>query len=772
MANELFKLMGEISVKSDAALIAIDNVLKAAQGLYNYINNNSGTIEVTTGTSTTVINQVLEDVKKLYNHINTNTGKINAENSTALSKIGAVSTAATDVYNLINTKTGTVNIDTTGATQKIAALQESAQTVAGYLGTGSGTTGSTGAVSAIAGALGKGTLQGSSGAIDWSWWSNGFADIAALGSRFLSRANTAVNAFAVAGAAKAVNEIGDFFQAGYEYNTFKETSVAKLKTLLQTTPEDATSFFGELEQFAIDSPLTMEGVMESAVKMLGVGVERNQILGTMQMLGDIALGDSYTMSRIAKAQSDVMANTALLAQEGRQYTEAGVPIWRLLEGYYATQEGHSYYGLSAGELKAQNKVDFPIPYEDVLAALQMATSPGGMFYDAINVMMATTEGQAEKMQDAYRRTAGSLAEAFVSVFSSETIPAMNEILQQLDEWADENPEVLDNLAGAFNNLATFGMKAFITSLEELATAWSTHKDSINSMLILLGGLIYPAHPAVGTAMIVAGGGMLYEDTKDTIAEEVAASNETGDFSIGSALMPDDIETKMAEGATYADLSDEDRERYDKAAWWRTLLAFVDNNVNRVSGDIGWGALDAEKKVKTVDLSKYGIDVSSLGTEDAGRDGTTAFNLGEFFSNGANAMQTAWQELFGSDGKPSFVDQILNFLIPSAGAEEGYYGVAAWNPELDGLWRDPRFDLDNPGNANSLQTVLADLPARIEDAARAGSAAGVAEGVGQISVNGHITTGQVVLDSGAVVGELTPRINMSLGDFYAVSYNDD
>lgn len=728
MANELFKLMGEISVNSQAALNAIDNVLKAAQGLYNYINNNSGTIKVTTGTSTTVIDQVLQDVKKLYNHINNNAGKINAENSTALSKISAVSTAATDVYNLINTKTGTVNIDTSGATQKIAALQESAQSVAGYLGSGSSTTGSTGAGSALAGALGKGTTQSGTGAIDWSWWNNGFADIAAWGNKFLSQANTAVNAFAVAGVAKTVNEIGDFFQTGYEYNTFKESGIAKLKTLLQTTPEDATAFFGELEQFAIDSPLTMEGVLESAIKMLGIGVDRGDLISTMQMLGDLALGDSNTMSRTAKALSDVMANTRLLAQEGRQFTETGVPVWRLMEEYYATQEGHKYKGLNAGELKAMNKVESPIPYEDVLAALQMATSPEGMFYDAINVMMGTTEGKAEKMQDAYRRTAGSLAEAFVSVFSSQTIPAMNEILQQLDEWADENPEVLDNLASAFNNLATFGLKAFTASLEELATFWSTNRETIDSMLVLIGGMLFTAHPAVGTALIAAGGGDLYMNTKEnTMVGEIEKTNKTGEFTLGSALMPDDIEGKMADGATYDDLSDEERERYDKASFWRTAFAVLDNDLTHM---MGFGnETFGEKQIKTVDPSKYGIDIPATEPEE----------------------------------------------VAEKDAEKWYDGLADWfvfdNNTQKRKFGTPSIDFDGLGGSNGNVGMLAALLQQLSTLKPDVTAAvkeGVTEGVSGITINGYVTTGDVKLQDGTIVGALTPYIDLKLGQLESQS----
>jgi len=142
----------------------------------------------------------------------------------------------------------------------------------------------------------------------------------------------------------------------------------------------------------------------------------------------------------------------------------------------------------------------------------------------------------------------------------------------------------------------------------------------------------------------------------------------------------------------------------------------------------------------------------VNTENAGIAGNAILNLIGLMDGTSN-----WS-----------LGSIADLLIPSAGAEGGYYCGAGWNPGLGGLWRDPRFDLEGTGGTNSFQAMLAGLPARVEDAARAG----VAEGISKITVTGNITTGNVVLDSGAVVGELTPKINMALGELYAVSYNDD
>ena len=60
---------------------------------------------------------------------------------------------------------------------------------------------------------------------------------------------------------------------------------------------------------------------------------------------------------------------------------------------------------------------------------------------------------------------------------------------------------------------------------------------------------------------------------------------------------------------------------------------------------------------------------------------------------------------------------------------------------------------------ALQTSFSNLAAEVKAAA----SAGVSEGVGGITVTGSVTTGNVVLDTGALVGQLTPRINWKLGE---------
>ena len=66
-----------------------------------------------------------------------------------------------------------------------------------------------------------------------------------------------------------------------------------------------------------------------------------------------------------------------------------------------------------------------------------------------------------------------------------------------------------------------------------------------------------------------------------------------------------------------------------------------------------------------------------------------------------------------------------------------------------------------GTLAALQGTLSSLPAQIEAAA----SNGVATGVSGITVTGTITTGNVMLNTGALVGQLTPKLNLTLGNAF-------
>lgn len=528
----------------------------------------------------------------------------------------------------------------------------------------------------------------------------------------------------------------DFFQTGYEYNTLVETGVAHISTLLQISTEDATLFFRELEQFAIETPLTLEGTLETMTRMFGVGIERGEMLSTMQMLGDIALGDTEKMQGLAKALTDVRGNTTLLAQDARQFTERGVPLWDLLEQYYTATNG-KYAGWSAGELRASNRKETPIPYEDVFNALYMSTQPGGLYHDAMETAMKTTEGQAERMIDNYRRASGAASKVLVDVFTSDTIPAINGILEKIDKWATENPDALQTIAEGFSDFATNGIGALVDGLTTLMDFFAANEGALEGVMVMLGALaMATGHPVAGIAILGSVYPQVWDDYKtgviDPIMEDPGATIDAAQSNLENG-------TTVLHYMTGTGAYSEGEHGYSRntTLWERFQLGLMDFfglDENKRNMEESWGLTE--------------------NTED-NRESNVGGSLNQLNENMRNQNM-----LFASLGG-----------MPDRKSEETG-GTFTWisdtlrdfaNGRQTGRFDASTLDFDSGGSTSipaliaSVQTLAGEvqsLTGSIPDA--------IASGISGISVTGTITTGNVVLNTGALVGQLTPRLNLSLG----------
>ena len=132
-----------------------------------------------------------------------------------------------------------------------------------------------------------------------------------------------------------------------------------------------------------------------------------------------------------------------------------------------------------------------------------------------------------------------------------------------------------------------------------------------------------------------------------------------------------------------------------------------------------------------------------------------FGLGNLFGNDEPGEG-------GKDGKDSGVGENGQ---GDGGKSSGDPKGGKWTPAALGMY-DPNWSFGGGKNGTAtlpsmlatINSTLSTLPAQVEAAA----ASGVATGVGNITVTGHVTTGNVMLDGSALVGRLAPRINLALG----------
>ena len=196
-----------------------------------------------------------------------------------------------------------------------------------------------------------------------------------------------------------------------------EVARARFSVLLGNVA-DGAAMFKQLEKFALRTSFSIESASEAATMLLAKGVQQADVIGTMQMLGDLAMGDTEKLGLLAKAYTDVQAKGKLMAQEQNQFAENGINLFELLQ---------QTTGKNAGQLMAMREAG-QITFDMLQTALKAATSQGGKFFGALAQGNATFTGQFNSLIEGVQ-TLGRMLGEMVLPRLKEIVSEANKLLQ-------------------------------------------------------------------------------------------------------------------------------------------------------------------------------------------------------------------------------------------------------------------------------------------------------------------------------------------------------
>lgn len=366
------------------------------------------------------------DIFKLLGTISVETKDFNTAIDNALTKVNNLAAA----INGLNGMTANVNVNTSGSVPS-----------APYVGTNTNTSGSAGSDSSDKDSKETGsklspavTLGGSKGGEGWTIGKGIVTNLGTDALRWVGR------------------EAKELWDAGWMRNVEEEKMTATFATLMKTTPEDAAVTMKELNRFALDTPLDAPDTWTVARRLLSSGVAPDELSETMQWMGDITMGNSDVMLGFAKAYTESLGKGKLFAQEGYQFINAGIPVYNILEDYYASDEYEGMYkGLTAGEIMANlntGKEPVIISGEDLTAAFKYATSERGQYHNAMANMMNSSFGQEQKIAENNEIIAATVTKPFVQFAKDVVNPFVLDIQESLIrnfEYMEEMKEANDIL---------------------------------------------------------------------------------------------------------------------------------------------------------------------------------------------------------------------------------------------------------------------------------------------------------------------------------------
>lgn len=329
--------------------------------------------------------------------------------------------------NNLSTALGGASSSATGASESIKEVGESAETATG---------GVNGAAGAMENASATSVFLG-----------NMWANIATKGISFAKGFVTEANA----------------------YNMQIEKNIGAMAAYFGGSQEKSEAFVNQLRVMDKETPYDLGGLLNAATNMAQYGVPVEELIETLETLGNIAAGDSSKLSNLARVYGQTISTGYLTGQDTLQYVSNGFGIMAALK----THLGYD------GETLEKMRADKGITAEMVKEVLIAETSPGGRYYGMLDAIMATPYGAQERFKSDYAMAQGEIAEPLTESLGW-LYPTLSKAVNFLADNASETRLGLNvaGTAGAYTLLSRFlpklkgvSLKSFIKSHPLLAAAF-------------------------------------------------------------------------------------------------------------------------------------------------------------------------------------------------------------------------------------------------------------------------------------------------------------
>lgn len=204
------------------------------------------------------------------------------------------------------------------------------------------------------------------------------------------------------------------------------------------------------EQFAFNTPLKQPEVDRATKMLVAQGVATEDVTAKLQMLGDVAMGNSDVFDRLSNQYVQAMGKGAPQWDELKRFGEAGVPILK---------EMGLKYNLSQGQLMEMSKnrqITFKM-FDDTLK--EMTTT--GNFKDAMKLQMSELGGLGAQASDSIVLLLRDIAKDFEPLIKGilSSITAVVSVIRSLPSIVRMVPVVVGLLGGIGLLIAGFVAKS-------------------------------------------------------------------------------------------------------------------------------------------------------------------------------------------------------------------------------------------------------------------------------------------------------------------------
>lgn len=253
--------------------------------------------------------------------------------------------------------------------------------------------------------------------------SSGFkSGIEKLGS--IAKAGLKVTASAIGAVSGA---FGAAVLSGVKYNSQMEQYITSFGTMLGSA-EEATKLVNNLKEMGAKTPFETSDLAKASQTLLAFGTSAEDLLPTLQMLGDVSQGNKERFDSLTLAFAQVGSAGKLSGQDLLQFVNAG---------FNPLNEISKMTGESMAELK-ERMSGGGVSAEEVAEAFKHATSEGGQFYQAMEAQSQTFNGQMSTLKDNAMSFIGELTQGVTNTLKDSVLPTVNGWLEELQSAFTSN----------------------------------------------------------------------------------------------------------------------------------------------------------------------------------------------------------------------------------------------------------------------------------------------------------------------------------------------
>jgi tape measure domain-containing protein len=222
-----------------------------------------------------------------------------------------------------------------------------------------------------------------------------------------------------------VDKLKSGIKAGFEYNTILEYTTSAIEALVGSE-KLANELTEKMIILAAETPFQIQHYAKAAKTLLSYGVAQEEILPTMEMLGNVSGGNASAFDKLALAFGQTTAKGKLQAEEVRQMINQGFsPLQWIVK---AT-------GIKMEDLQAKMKKG-EITTKMVTDALKLATGETGRYGDVMEKLSKTYKGQKEKIEEYGNMFWGKVTKPLQDFIASNVFPVLLDSIKKLTAGVD------------------------------------------------------------------------------------------------------------------------------------------------------------------------------------------------------------------------------------------------------------------------------------------------------------------------------------------------